>query len=564
MSNPMKVVVVGGVAAGPKAAARIVRLDPNAKVTILEKGEFLSYAGCGLPYHVSDVVAEQTELMSTPVGVVRDAAFFQKVKNIRAMNHTEVTEIDRTERRVRIRNLTDGKQSWLDYDKLVLATGATPVVPPIPNIDLRNIFTLQGIRDAEEIRNQLAEGNVRDVVIVGGGLIGVEAAEALVEKDCRVTMVEMLPQILGMLDWEMAKLVQQHMQSRGVKVLTDTKVEAFEGRDKVQAVTTDRGNISADMVVLSIGVRPNVSLARNADLDIGTTGAIKVNQQMRTSDPDIHAAGDCAECTDLLTGKPCYVPLGSTANKQGRVAANNICGELDSFPGVLGSTVCQVFDYCVARTGLSESAAEEIGREVVTALAPAPDKAHFMPAAKPLLLKIIVDKHSRRLLGAQATGPGVGDKRIDIAAMAITAGMTVDQLANADLCYAPPYAPAMDNIITAANIARNKLDGHMSGVSPAEVHRMMEEGNGSVFLDVRSPGEYEQMRIAGTTLIPLGALRDRLNELPKDRDIVTFCKISLRGYEAALILKAAGFERVRVMDGGIAMWPFEKVLASNN
>jgi len=564
MSHPMKVVIVGGVAAGPKAAARIVRLDPKAEVTIIEKGEFLSYAGCGLPYHVSDVVVEQAELMSTPVGVVRDAAFFQKVKNIRAMNHTEATEIDRSERRVRIRKVTDGKQSWLDYDKLVLATGAAPVVPPIPNIDLQNIFTLQGIRDAEGIRNQLAEGNVRDVVIVGGGLIGVEAAEALVEKGCRVTMVEMLPQILGMLDWEMAKLVQQYMQSRGVKVLTDTKVEAFEGRDKVQEVITDRGNISADMVVLAIGVRPNVALARNADLDIGTTGAIKVNQQMRTSDPDIYAAGDCVQCTDLLTGKPSYVPLGSTANKQGRVAANNICGERDVFPGVLGSTVCQVFDYCVARTGLSESAAEEVGREVVTALAPAPDKAHFMPAAKPLLLKIIVDKNSRRLLGAQATGPGVGDKRIDIAAMAITAGMSVDQLANADLCYAPPYAPAMDNIITAANIARNKLDGHMSGVSPAEVHRMMKDGNGSVFLDVRSPGEYEQMRIAGTTLIPLGALRDRLKELPRNRDIIAFCKISLRGYEAALILKAAGFERVRVMDGGIAMWPFEKVLASNN
>ena len=202
MSHPMKVVIVGGVAAGPKAAARIVRLDPKAEVTIIEKGEFLSYAGCGLPYHVSDVVVEQAELMSTPVGVVRDAAFFQKVKNIRAMNHTEATEIDRSERRVRIRKVTDGKQSWLDYDKLVLATGAAPVVPPIPNIDLQNIFTLQGIRDAEGIRNQLAEGNVRDVVIVGGGLIGVEAAEALVEKGCRVTMVEMLPQILGMLDWK--------------------------------------------------------------------------------------------------------------------------------------------------------------------------------------------------------------------------------------------------------------------------------------------------------------------------------------------------------------------------
>jgi rhodanese-related sulfurtransferase len=297
-------------------------------------------------------------------------------------------------------------------------------------------------------------------------------------------------------------------------------------------------------------------------LEIGTTGAIKVDQHMCTSDPDIYAAGDCVECVDLLTGKPCYVPLGSTANKQGRVAANGICGRVDAFPGVLGSTVCKVFDYCVARTGLSEAAAGKLGYEVVTAMAPAPDKAHFMPAAKPLLLKLVVDKNSRRLLGAQATGPGTGDKRIDVAAMAITAGMTVDQLANADLCYAPPYAPAMDNIITAANVARNKLDGYMVGVSPIEVHRMMEEEADFVFLDVRSPGEYEEVRLPGATLIPLGALRGRLDELPKDKEIIAFCKISLRGYEAALILKAAGFQKARVMDGGIAMWPFEKSTGS--
>jgi len=265
---------------------------------------------------------------------------------------------------------------------------------------------------------------------------------------------------------------------------------------------------------------------------------------------------------DLLTGKPSYVPLGSTANKQGRVAANNLCGGVDSFPGVLGSTVCKVFDYCVARTGLSEAAAGKAGYEVVTAMAPAPDKAHFMPAAKPLLLKLVVDKSSRRLLGAQATGPGTGDKRIDVAAVAITGGMSVDQLANADLCYAPPYAPAMDNIITAANVARNKLDGYMVGVSTMEVHRMLEEKADFVFLDVRSPAEYEQVRLPGATLIPLGALRGRLNELPKDKNIIAFCKISLRGYEAGLILKAAGFEKVRVMDGGIAMWPFEKLTGS--
>ncbi|OPX22793.1 MAG: pyridine nucleotide-disulfide oxidoreductase, partial [Planctomycetales bacterium 4484_123] len=274
---------------------------------------------------------------------------------------------------------------------------------------------------------------------------------------------------------------------------------------------------------------------------------------------DIYAAGDCVECTHMVTGQSCYVPLGSTANKQGRVAAAGICGREERFPGVLGSTVCKVFDHCVARTGLTESEARQVGYEVVTVLAPAPDRAHYMPQARPLLLKLVVDAKTRRLLGAQSAGPGAGDKRIDAAAMAITAGMTVDDIANADLAYAPPYSSAMDNLITAANIARNKLDGLMTGVTPMEVHRMLEEKKDFVFLDVRSPGEYEEVRLPNSTLIPLGALRQRLGELPQDKEIITFCKISLRGYEAALILASAGFKRVRVMDGGVVMWPYEKL-----
>ncbi|MBL7134638.1 MAG: FAD-dependent oxidoreductase [Phycisphaerae bacterium] len=559
MAGPMKVVIVGGVAAGPKAAAKIIRLMPDAEVTILEKGRFLSYAGCGLPYYVSGVIKEQEELMSTPVGVVRDPVFFQKVKNVRVLNQTEAMEIDRTAKRVRAKDLESGKGSWLEYDKLVLATGGRPVVPAIPKVELDNIFTLHGVDDVEGIKAALAEGKARDVVIVGGGLIGVEVTEALVSRGCRATIVEMLPQTLSILDWEMARLVEQHMESHGVRVLTGTKVEAFEGSGKVSGARTDKGRLPADMVIMAVGVRPNVDLARAADLEIGSTGAIKVDQQMCTSDPDIYSAGDCVECTDLVTGRACYVPLGSTANKQGRVAAINICGGTDSFPGVLGSTICKVFDHCVGRTGLTEAGARESGYDVVTALAPAPDKAHYMPAAKPLLLKLVADRKTRRLLGAEVAGPGAGDKRIDVAAMAITAGMTVDQLANADLCYAPPYSPAMDNIIAAANVARNKLDGQMTGVTAMEVHQMIEEKRDFVFLDVRSQGEYDQMRLPGSTLIPLGALRGRLNELPKGKEIVAFCKISLRGYEAALILKAGGFENVRVMDGGLVMWPYEKL-----
>jgi len=560
MSDVMKVVIIGGVAAGPKVASRIIRLVPNAEVTVVEKGRLLSYAGCGLPYYVSGVVKEQAELMSTPVGVVRDPVFFRHVKNVHVMNQTEAVQVDRAGKRVEVRDSSGGR-SWLNYDKLVFATGATPVVPPIPNVKLENILTLHGVHDAEQIKTLLSEHKARDAVVVGGGLIGVEATEALVQSGCRVTIVEMLPQILNMLDFEIARLVEQHMESHGVKVLTGTKVQAFDGKGRVQAVVTDRGTLPAEMVIMAVGVRPAVELARAAGLEIGTTGAIKVDPRMRTSDPDIYAAGDCVQCVDLITGKACFVPLGSTANKQGRVAANNICGLDDAFPGVLGSTVCKVFDYCVARTGLTESAAAQLGYDPVTALAPAADRAHYMPTSKPLLLKIVADKKSRRLLGVQATGPGGGDKRIDVAAMAIAAGMTVNQLAQTDLCSAPPYAPAMDNLITAANVARNKLDGLMTGVSAMEVHRMLQDGADFVLLDVRSPAEYEQVRLPNSTLIPLGKLRSRLDELPRDKPIVAFCQISLRGYEAALILKAAGFANVRVLDGGLAMWPFEKITA---
>ncbi len=553
-----KVVVIGGVAAGPKVASKVMRLDPDAEVTVIDKGEFLSYAGCGLPYYVSGVVKEQKDLMATPVGVVRDAAFFQKVKNVRVLTRTEATEIDRGGKRVSVRNLENGEDTWLDYDKLMLATGARPVIPPVPGADLENVFTLHGINDAEGIKTVLAQGKARDVVVVGGGLIGVEVTEALVEKGFKVTVVEMLPQILTMLDWGVAKLVQQHMESHGVKVLTETTVTKIEGDTHVTGVVTDKGPIAADMVIMAVGVRPNVDLARAADLEIGTTGAIKIDEGMRTSDPDIYAAGDCVENINLVTGKPCYVPLGSTANKQGRVAAVNICDGKDSFPGVLGSAVCKVFDFCAARTGLGESAAREAGYDVETVLSPAPDKAHFMPAAKPLMLKLVVDRKTRKLLGAQATGPGEGAKRMDVAAMAVAAGLTVDQLAKADLVYAPPFAPAMDNIITAADIARNKLDGHMVGVSPEQVHDMQEKGEDFTFLDVRSPAEWEQVQLPGAINIPLGALRGRAAELDKGKAIIAFCKISLRGYEAALILKAAGFQNVRVLDGGILMWPYEK------
>lgn len=562
MNSKLKVVIVGGVAAGPKVASRVIRLNPNAEVTIIEKGSLLSYAGCGFPYYISGVVKEQKELMSTPVGVVRDPVFFSKVKNVHVRNQTEALQIDRIKKRISIAPTGEKEPAeWIPYDKLVLCTGARPVRPPIPGADKKGVHALHAVEDAEAIKSMLAQAKAKDVVIVGGGLIGVEMTEALAEHGCRVTVVEKLDQILTMLDLHMARLVEMHMESKGVRILTGTSLEAILGKpdkdDCVGAVKTSQGVIPADLVILSIGVRANTTLAKAAGLTLGEkSGAIQVDTHMRTSDPDIYAAGDCVEVTHLITGQPAYIPLGSTANKQGRVAANHICQVNDTFPGVLGSAVCKVFDFCVGRTGLTEREARTAGYDVEVVLTPSPDKAHFMPEARLLILKLVADRSSRKLLGAQAVGPGAGDKRIDVAAMALTAGLTVDQLAHVDLCYAPPYSPAMDNILTAADVMRNKLDGYFTGVSAETLQAELTSTTPPVLLDVRTPDEVETLRLTGSLFIPLGALRTRLDEVPHDRPIVCFCKISLRGYEAARILNAAGYQNVRVLDGGLSVWPY--------
>jgi len=551
----MNVVVIGGVAAGPKAASRIVRLRQDAVVTIIEKGEFLSYAGCGLPYYISGLVKEQNELMTTPAGSIRDAAFFRNVKKVNVLNHSEAIRIDRQKHEVLVRD-ESGNELLLKYDKLVLATGAEPVCPAIPGADLKGIYQLKGVEDAEGIKGVLEERKARDVIIVGGGLIGVEVAEALTGTGCRVTIVELQKQILTMMDPEMAHLVTRHFESKGVKVRCQTKVNRFIADDSghVAKVQTSAGDLAADLVVMSIGVRPKVNLARDAGLDIGVTGAIRVNNQMQTSDPDIYAAGDCAEKLDIITGKPSYVPLGSTANKEGRVAANALCGHKDSMTGILGSAICKVFDYTVSRTGLSETEARRAGYEIETVISPAPDKPHFIPDAKLIFIKLVAEKKTRRLLGVQVVGLGDAARRTDIVTVALTAGMSVDQLAGLDLTYAPPYSPAMDNIIATANILRNKLDGIMEGMSVWDLMAMKEKNQDMILLDVRSADEVAAGMLPGAVHVPLGQLRNRLGELNRDNLIVCYCKISLRGYEAAIILKQAGFKQVKVLDGGLLMW----------
>lgn len=558
MPNPLRIVVIGGVAAGPKAAARARRLDPAAEITVIERDEFLSYAGCGLPYYISGAVEEQSELMETPIGVLRDPEFFQKAKAISVLNRTEATRIDRGLKTVEVRDLGTDKTTTLPYDKLVLATGATPIEPPIEGKDLGNIFRLKDMHDAEEIK-RLTDGACRKTTIVGGGLIGMEMAEAFSECGKTTTIIELLPQILTMLDEDMALLVTRHLESQGVTVMTNTRVLRFEGDESgnVCRIVTDRGEVETELALLSIGIRPEVTLAREAGLLIGPTGGVHVNEYMQTSDDDIYAVGDCAEKRCFVTGLQCFLPLGSVANREGRIAGTNVTGRAERSPGVSSAAAVKVFDMNVGRAGMTVREAQNLGHEVDWVLVPSPDRAHFYPDAQPIYLKLIVERRGRRLVGIQGVGRGEVIKRIDVAVTAMTANMTVDQIANLDLAYAPPYSSAMDPLITAANAARNLLDGLYTSTSVEEVHAMLEAKEDFLLLDVRSPGEYETTHIPGSTLIPLGAIRGKLDELPRDKPIVAFCKTSLRAYEASRVLEHHGFTDIRVMQGGVMAWPYE-------
>lgn len=550
----LKIVVIGANAAGAKAAAKARRTKPGADIIVLDRGRFISYGACGIPYYVSDTVSDLKELMSTPVGVLRDAGFFKKVKGVSVRTDTEVTGIDREAKTVTLRE-GGASESVLCYDKLILATGSSPFVPAIDNVGLGNIFTVKSIEDAELLKERALPGAA--ACIVGGGLIGLETAEALRSKGMRVTVLEMRDQLLpGVLDTEVAAVVRKHMQSQGVTVRTGCAVTGFIGTQSVEKVQAGGLELEADLVVLAPGVTPNVQLARDAGLAIGVTGAIAVDEGLRTSDPDIYACGDCCETTHLVTGKKVFIPLGSTANKQGRVAGMNAAGGRATFAGVIGTSILKVFNVNAGKTGLTEAEALAHGFDVETVLAPAPDRAHFFPGAKPILLKLVAERGTGRVLGLQAAGEGAVERRLDAAAAAITFKASVEQLAQLDLAYAPPYGAAMDNLIVAADIMKNKLFGDARGVSPREVKRKLDEGEDFILLDVRSPAEHGEIGIDGAKLIPLGVLREKLEELPKDKEIVAFCKVSLRGYEAQKILDAAGFNDVKFMDGGIMAWPY--------
>ncbi len=557
-----KIVVIGGSAAGPKAAARSKRLDAEAEVTLLQKAPELSMASCGYPYYIGGNFDERNSLLATPTGVVRNEAFFAAAKGVNAKVNTEVTSIDCERKVVDCTNLTSGDKFSVDYDKLVICTGSNPRRPPIGGIDLEGVRSLSEMKDADKLREMVDSGEVKNAVIVGGGLIGIEVCEALSESGIKVSVVEMLSQLLLFLDWEIAKLVEKHVASKGVAVHTDNGVSEFLGDNgKLTGVKLSDGSVlPCELAVVAIGVTPNSKLAGEAGLDIGSFGGIVVDEHMRTSDPDIYAAGDCVEILHRITGKKVFAPYGDLANLEARVAANNIVlGDKHVFPGTINSGICKVFDLSAGATGLSEHKARAEGYDVVTATNASTDKPGFM-GAKLLVSKMVADAKTGRILGFQCVGPGDVNRQLSEAAVAVMNGNTVWDIGVADLPYAPPFSLAIDHFITTAHILENKLAGRMVGISNAEVKEKLGNGESPYILDVRAPNEFEEMRLdVGENLIPLGKLRSALDQLPEDKDaeIITFCKISLRGYEAQRVLEANGWKNVKVMEGGIMAWPFK-------
>ncbi len=545
-------IIIGGVAAGMKAAAKARRESPSMKITVVTDEEYISYAGCGMPYFIGDVIKDSKKL------IIREPAYFKQMHAIDVLTRHQATAIDTGQKQVKARNMENSQDVAFRYDKLILATGALPVVPPLPGISLGNIFTLRTISDAVRIKSCVDTGKVKNAVIVGGGLIGLEMAENLVLRGVRVTVVELLDQVLPPLDKDMALLVQNYLAEKGVEIITSDGVKSFEGNEgnQVTKVITDKRQLPADMVILSIGIRPNTKLAQEAGIEIGATRAIKVNERMETNIPDVYAIGDCAESAHLVTGKPAWIALGSTAAKMGRVAAINAAGGNDTFKGVVGAMIVKVFEMNIGKAGLSEREAIKEGFKPASTIVPASDISHYYPGAKDIIIKLIADAPTRRLLGAEILGTGVVDKRIDIIVTALTFGATVDQVAKLDLAYAPPYAMAMDAIIVAANVLGNKLSGKTVGILPQRVAEKRDRGEDFVLLDVRTEMEYKSSRIKGCRHIPLDKLASRVQELDRSKEIITYCRAGLRAAQAYRILKNAGFDNVKYMDGSLLAWPY--------
>lgn len=531
----MKVVIIGGVAGGASAAARLRRLDESAEIIMLERGPYISYANCGLPYYVGGEINQKEALtLQTP------QSFHQRF-GIDVRTEHEAVEINPEKKTVLIRELATGKDYEESYDKLILSPGGEPARPPIPGIDSPNVFTLRTVPDSIRIREFIQQKRPRKAVIMGGGFIGLEMAENLMRAGVAVTVVEAMEHVMAALDYDMASEVQQYLRHQGVELVLSQRVTAITPQENGLLIALENETtLDADLLLLSAGIRPESTLAANAGLSVNKRGAIKTDSHMRTSNKEIYAVGDAVEITNLVTELPGYVPLAGPANKQGRIAADHICGIPSEYRGTQGSSVMKLFDMTVASTGLNEAAAKAAGLEYDKIHIFSPSHATYYPGAANLTLKVLFELPTGRILGGQVIGFDGVDKRCDVLATAIRAEMTAYDLAELELCYAPPYSSAKDPVNMAGFAIENILTKKVRQFHWNDIPRIVDDPN-AILLDVRTDMEWSNGSIPGAIHIPLDSLRDHLKELEQEKEIYVHCQSGLRSYLACRILTQNGF-----------------------
>ncbi len=534
----MKVLIIGGVAGGATAAARLRRLDENAEIIIIERSGYVSYANCGLPYYIGGEITDRSAL------TLQSPESFKRRFRIDARVRQEAVSIDRASKTVRIRRLADGTEYTEGYDKLILSPGAHPVIPDLPGIDSKRIMTLRTVEDTFRIYDYIAEHSPSSAVIIGGGFIGLETAENLKNRGLDITLLQRGRHVMPPLDEDMAAFVHTYMRKNGIDLRLSSSVTGFKETENGITAMTEDGEFTADMAIVSIGVAPESTLAKDAGLALGVKGAVAVDAHMRTSDENIYAVGDAAEITDFISGKKTVIPLAGPANKQGRIAADNICGIESEYKGAQGSSVLKLFDMTVASTGYNERTAALYGFDHDYALLTSASHAAYYPGAKSMNIKVLFEKSTGRILGAQIIGFDGADKRIDVLAAAIRAGMTASDLTELDLAYAPPYSSAKDPVNMAGYVIENILTGK---VKQAHWDEALEADG--VILDTRTGFEYADGHIDGAMHIPLDSLRERISELPKDKTIYVHCQSGLRSYIACRILSQKGYDCRNVAGG---------------
>jgi len=539
----MKVVIVGGVAGGASAAARLRRMDEKAEIILFEKGDYISFANCGLPYYIGEVIKEKSDLVVTTPEKMK-ARF-----NIDVRTNSEVVNILTDRKEVEVLHHTSGRSYREKYDKLILSPGAEPIKPALPGVEADNVFTLRNIPDTYAIKDYVDEKRPRRAVVVGGGFIGLELAENLKERGLQVTVVELAAQVMAPLDPEMAAFVHRHLRDKEVGLYLGDGVKAFHHEKDFTTVELQSGRkLKADLIILGIGVRPDVRLARAAGLAIGPTGGIQVDEKLQTSNPDIYAIGDAIEVHDFVNGKPALIPLAGPANKQGRIVANHIAGKKDGYKGTQGTSIVKLFDLTVAATGNNEKTLKRYGIPYEKSYTHSDSHAGYYPGALPMAIKLLFRPDDGRILGAQIVGYDGVDKRIDVMATAIRAGMTVYDLQELELAYAPPFSAAKDPVNIAGYVASNIMNGDVEVIHWDEMDSLDPEE--SLLLDVRTRQEHRQYNIPNSMNIPLDELRQRMAELPKHKEIIVYCQAGLRGYVACRILSQSGFKKVRNLSGG--------------